>query len=184
MIPKNTIKLKTGYVAGLHKRVFSDPLLMLAFGFGFGLTKRAPGTFGTIPGVAIVLIFHWMACQISLPSQYIIALALIILTPLAVYVCGRASEKLGVHDYGGIVFDEIIGIMIPFAILPANGLTLLIAFIWFRIFDAIKPWPISWMDRNIGGGFGIVFDDVAAGLVATVATFYTVNWLSNFNGLS
>lgn len=177
---ENKIKHKEGYIPGLHRRVFTDPVLLIAFGFGFGLSKKAPGTFGTLPGIALVFLLYWAAYQLSMPSQYIIVLALVILAPLSVRICGMASEKLGVHDYGGIVLDEVIGIMIPFTILPVNWLTLLIAFIWFRFFDALKPWPISWMDRNIGGGFGIVFDDVAAGLVATVASIYTIKALSHF----
>src|SRR5213078_1870859 len=88
------------------------------------------------------------------------------------WVCGRSAKLLGVPDYNGIVFDEIVGYLVTAApLLPALGLVhrpywpwLLAAFVLFRIFDIWKPWPIRRLDEAVHGGFGIMLDDLVAGL--------------------
>jgi len=81
-------------------------------------------------------------------------------------ICGRAAEKLGEHDYNGIVWDEVAGYLITMWLVPATWQTIIAGFILFRIFDILKPWPIRWIDRQIGGGLGIMLDDVLAAVFA------------------
>jgi phosphatidylglycerophosphatase A len=92
---------------------------------------------------------------------------------------------LGIHDPGEIVIDEVVGQWMCLLVVPLAGAWMdiawmLIAFVAFRIFDIIKPWPIRWVDRRVGGGFGIMFDDVLAGVFAMVSlaviVHLTVGW--------
>lgn len=156
-------------IPDLARRVWRDPVLWLAFGFGSGLAPRAPGTFGTLPGIALAWLIAALAASYAVPEGYLVAIAVVLLSPLGVFLCGRASEKLGVHDHGGIVFDEIVGVLIPFILIPVTPLNLLWGFLAFRLFDVLKPWPISWLDRRVSGGLGIMVDDLLAGIFALVA---------------
>ncbi|MGC9458090.1 MAG: phosphatidylglycerophosphatase A family protein [Halothiobacillaceae bacterium] len=140
-------------------RVLRDPLLFVAFGFGTGLSPRAPGTVGTLAGLPFVL-------ALAPFSPWVALVAVVLFFAAGVWLCDRASEKLGVHDHGGIVWDEIVGLMITFLWVPLSIWTLLAGFLLFRFFDILKPWPIRWLDRHVGGGFGIMIDDVLAGLFA------------------
>jgi phosphatidylglycerophosphatase A len=95
--------------------------------------------------------------------QYVIILFYFI---LGSYLSGILSDELGVHDYGGVNCDEVVGflfLMLPF---PCTWQYLLLGFILFRFFDIIKPFPIGWIDRYIVGGFGMMFDDIVAAIMA------------------
>jgi phosphatidylglycerophosphatase A len=149
------------------RTVLTSPVHLIAFGFGSGLAPRAPGTFGTLVGIPFWLLLGGLA-----PWTYGgVILALFI---LGSWVCGLSAERLGVHDYGGIVFDEVVGYLITtLPMLPGLGLPspagwkgILVAFLLFRFFDILKPWPIRLLDRHVGGGFGIMIDDVLAGVFA------------------
>lgn len=164
-----TSQQKNPPIPDLARRVWRDPILWLAFGFGSGLAPKAPGTFGTLPGVALAWLIAALAASLSLPVGYLMAVAVVLLFPIGVFLCGRASEKLGVHDYGGIVFDEIVAVLIPFILIPVTPLNLLWGFLAFRFFDVLKPWPIRWLDRHVSGGLGIMVDDLLAGVFALVA---------------
>jgi phosphatidylglycerophosphatase A len=94
---------------------------------------------------------------------------LIISGLIGVYICGVASEKLGVHDHGGIVWDEFVGLWIAMICLPVSWLSIILGFGLFRFFDIVKPWPISWADKNVSGGLGIMLDDVFAGFAAAAS---------------
>ena len=85
-----------------------------------------------------------------------------------IWICGRTSSDLGVHDHGGIVWDEIIGYLLAMALAPDGWIWILVGFLLFRFFDILKPWPIRWCDQRVAGGFGIMFDDLLAGLYAGV----------------
>ncbi|MGD9499045.1 MAG: phosphatidylglycerophosphatase A [Halothiobacillus sp.] len=161
--------LKNPPIPHLARRVWRDPVLWLAFGFGSGLAPKAPGTFGTLPGVALAWLIGMLAASLAVPAGYLTAAVVLLLAPIGVFLCGRASEKLGVHDHGGIVFDEIVGVLIPFILIPVTPLNLLWGFLAFRVFDVIKPWPISWLDRHVSGGLGIMVDDLLAGIFALAA---------------
>ncbi|MDA9919587.1 phosphatidylglycerophosphatase A [Porticoccaceae bacterium] len=136
-----------------------SPTLMLAFGFGSGLSKYAPGTLGTIAAIPL----WWLLTQLSQPLYLSLVLVAAI---VGVSICGRAAEQLGVHDHGGIVWDEFVGLWVAMAFLPVSPVSLVLGFSLFRFFDIVKPWPISWLDKNISGGLGIMIDDIAAGLAA------------------
>ena len=85
---------------------------------------------------------------------------------IGIWLCGRTSSDLGVHDHGGIVWDEWVGLLVALWQVPAGWGWLLAGFLLFRLFDIVKPWPISWLDRRVAGGFGIMVDDLLAGLYA------------------
>ena len=136
-----------------------SPVLLLAFGFGSGLSSKAPGTMGTLAAIPLWYLF----AQIPQPV-YILLVALCAI--VGIFICGSAADKLGVHDHGGIVWDEFVGFWITMTFLPATYVYALLGFVLFRLFDILKPWPISWLDKNVGGGLGIMIDDVVAGLAA------------------
>jgi len=142
-------------------RVFSDPVLWLAFGFGSGLAPRAPGTAGTLMAIPLFLLLD----QLSF-TGYLLATALITVT--GVGICGRASRVLGVHDHPGIVWDEFAGFLISMVAAPEGWAGIVAGFVLFRLFDIWKPWPIGWVDQKVHGGLGIMLDDVLAGLMAAV----------------
>ena len=147
--------------ARLKKVALGTPSGFLAFGFGAGLSPFAPGTIGTL--VAIPFIF-------GLRSLGDIGFwnTLLLLFVLGVAVCGRASRELGVHDHGGIVWDEMVGYWLSVAFVPLQWHWLLLAFFLFRFFDIYKPWPIRQLDRKVSGGFGIMIDDIIAGLFTLI----------------
>lgn len=136
-----------------------SPVLLLAFGFGSGLSPKAPGTVGTIAAIPL-----WYLLVQLPPQTYVVVVAICVI--IGIFICGSAADKLGVHDHGGIVWDEFVGFWITMAFLPVSYVSVLVGFILFRLFDIFKPWPISWLDKNIGGGLGIMIDDVVAGLAA------------------
>lgn len=141
------------------KEILLDPILCLAFGFGSGLAKKAPGTCGTLAAVPIYL-------ALIQTSYLIYALATIISSIVGIWICGIAADRLGEHDFGGIVWDEIAGFLITMWFIPFSWFNLVMGFILFRAFDIIKPWPIKWIDQKVSGGFGIMLDDVIAGVFA------------------
>ena len=144
---------------------------MLAFGFGSGLSPKAPGTMGTLAAIPL----WWLLAQLPLSTYLVVVL---IAAVAGILICGRAADRLGVHDHGGIVWDEFVGFWIAMAALPVTWQSLILGFVLFRLFDILKPWPISWLDRRVSGGFGIMIDDVIAGLAAAgVITFLTASGL-------
>lgn len=136
-----------------------NPVHFLAFGFGSGLAPKAPGTFGTLAALPV----WWLAAQLPLWGYVVVLLAVIAVGP---YLCGRTAEDLGVHDHGGIVWDEIAGFLLTMLLVPVSWYTALAGFLLFRLFDIAKPWPIGWLDRQVEGGTGIMVDDLVAGLYA------------------
>ncbi|MCW9014956.1 MAG: phosphatidylglycerophosphatase A [Gammaproteobacteria bacterium] len=136
-----------------------NPVHFLALGFGSGLMPKAPGTFGTLAAIPVYLLF-------SLLSMELYIAAVILLSLVGVWICGYTSRKLGVHDHPGIVIDEFAGYLITMIALPTTGLWIVVGFILFRIFDILKPWPISWLDKHVHGGLGIMLDDILAGFFA------------------
>ena len=97
-------------------------------------------------------------------------------TVVGVRICDIAAEKLGEHDFGGIVWDEIAGYLITMWLVPLTWQTIIAGFILFRFFDILKPWPIKWLDRKVHGGFGIMIDDVLAGVFAGALLLLAVDW--------
>jgi phosphatidylglycerophosphatase A len=143
------------------KQIMTDPVLFLAFGFGSGLAKKAPGTCGTLAAVPLYLLIF--------PTGSLIYAALTLLAIVAgIWICGNAADKLGEHDFGGIVWDEIAGYLITLLWIPFSWQAVVLGFILFRVFDILKPWPIKVADRRVTGGFGIMLDDVLAAIIANL----------------
>ncbi|MBZ9611997.1 phosphatidylglycerophosphatase A family protein [Rheinheimera maricola] len=134
----------------------------LALGFGSGLAARAPGTFGTLAAVPLVALLLWLG-QVYL-LIFVVAGAI-----LGVFLCGQTAKDVGEHDHKAIVWDEIVGYAITLLWAPLHWQTLLLGFVLFRLFDIVKPWPISLLDKHIHGGLGIMLDDIAAGVAALIA---------------
>ena len=140
-------------------RVFRDPVHFLALGFGSGCAPKAPGTFGTLAAIPLYLLMQPLPLWIYL-----------LLTvggfALGVWICDRTARDLGVHDHPAIVWDEVIGYWITMIAAPSGWLWVIAGFALFRLFDILKPWPIRQADQQVGGGFGIMFDDVLAAVYA------------------
>jgi len=146
----------------LDFRTLLDPVHFVALGFGSGLAPRAPGTFGTL----VALLPAWW-CY-GLPMAWRVAVVAAVVA-LGVWVCGESAKRLGVHDHGGIVFDEIAGLMLTALAVPQNTFFWWsLAFVLFRIFDIWKPWPIREVDHRLAGGAGIMLDDLIAAVYAAV----------------
>ena len=144
-----------------NKAILANPIHLLAFGFGAGLFPKAPGTVGTAVAVLIYLV---------LPSmQPVIYAGLILLSfVFGIWICGKTSEDLGVHDHGGIVWDEFVGYWVTMFMAPSGLFWVLLGFVFFRLLDIFKPWPIKWADKELAGGLGIMLDDVLAGIMAAL----------------
>ena len=141
------------------RQILSDPILFLAFGFGSGLAKKAPGTFGTLAAIPV----YWLFAQANL---FVYSLLTLTVTVAGIWICDIAAKRLDEHDFGGIVWDEIAGYLITLWLVPLTWQAMALGFVLFRLFDILKPWPISWLDRNVSGGLGIMLDDVLAGIFA------------------
>ena len=143
----------------IETRQLRNPVILLALGFGSGLSPWAPGTAGTVVGVLLYLLMQGL----PLVSYLLITACLFI---VGIWICTYTAERLGVHDHPAIVIDEIVGYLITMVAAPEGWLPVVIGFLLFRLLDAVKPWPISWFDRAITGGRGIMLDDVVAGGIA------------------
>jgi phosphatidylglycerophosphatase A len=151
------------------RELLRNPDHLFAFGFGSGLAPFAPGTFGTLAAIPV----YWLIQDLTLPLY---VLWLVVTFALGVYWCDRSSRRLGVHDHGGIVWDEMVGYWITMLLAPTGLVWIVIGFVLFRIFDVLKPWPINWLDRRVGGGFGIMIDDVLAGVYALIVLQLLAWW--------
>ena len=134
----------------------------IAFGAGAGLAPRAPGTAGTAIAIPIYL-------TIAAEPIAVYSLVVAVVIAVGIWVCGRTAHDLGVHDHPGIVLDEIAGFLVAMTALPFDWRWIAAGFVAFRVFDIAKPWPISLADRRVGGGLGIMLDDVMAGALACAA---------------
>jgi phosphatidylglycerophosphatase A len=151
------------------KFLLQHPAHFLALGFGSGLARRAPGTFGTLVGLPAFALLLLLPESAHLP---IIALLFLIGIP----ICTRTGNALGVSDHGGIVWDEIVAMLLVLEFTPHHWLWWLAAFALFRLFDIWKPAPIRQCDAKLKGGFGVMFDDLLAALYA-IATLKALQWL-------
>ena len=163
------LRLTYGKTKLTPKQIMTDPVLFLAFGFGSGLVKKAPGTMGTVAAIPVYLLMAQF-------NFWIFSLLTLIITIIGVWICDLAAKKLKVHDFGGIVWDEIAGYLITMwftvAFIPYSWTAIITGFILFRIFDIFKPQPIKWVDSKVEGGLGIMLDDVIAAVFAGLILFF------------
>jgi phosphatidylglycerophosphatase A len=148
--------------AGQRRALLRHPAGWLACGFGAGLSPLAPGTAGSL-----VALLPWIALRELPPPYYAAAVTLAFV--IGVWACGWAVQVLKIDDPGAVVWDEFVGQWIaltPLLWLARDALWICAGFILFRIFDIAKPWPVSWADRAVGGGLGVMLDDVIAGAYA------------------
>ena len=155
-------------------RMLLNPLHFISMGFGSGLSAFAPGTMGTLAAIPLYLLCaHYIGWSYSNPENFIILFLVMLLIGS---VCGHYTGKaLGVTDHGAIVWDEVIGYFVTMFVVPYDSLSMISLMIWvvagffiFRFFDIFKPWPASWVDKNVKNGFGVMFDDVIAGAFSAV----------------
>ena len=144
-----------------NKAILANPIHLLAFGFGAGLSPKAPGTMGTVVAVLIYLVLP------SMPPTIYVGLILLSFV-FGIWICGKTAEDLGVHDHGGIVWDEFVGYWVTMFMAPSGLFWVLLGFVLFRLLDIFKPWPIKWADKELAGGLGIMLDDVLAGIMAAL----------------
>jgi len=136
--------------------LFSHPAHLLAFGFGSGLARKAPGTFGTL----VAFPMYWYLAPRLTDAVFLFVL--IWAFAIGVWVCDITGKALGVADYGGMVWDEIVAFVLVLFFTPPGWQWALLAFALFRFFDIVKPPPIRYFDSNWHGGLGVMFDDLLA----------------------
>jgi phosphatidylglycerophosphatase A len=144
--------------------------LLLGSGFGSGYFSLAPGTAGTVVGIC----FFWCFSKFS-PPLYLITLLSFIF--LSVWIADGAEKIFQQKDSRTIVIDEIAGFLVTMLWIPFTVITVGIGFLLFRLLDILKPYPACWIDRNLSGGWGIVLDDVAAGIYANLILQGIVHWM-------
>jgi phosphatidylglycerophosphatase A len=150
------LKLNANQIA---KRVWQDPGYFIAFGFGSGLLPIAPGTWGTLAAIPLYLLIS----TLSLPLYLAVVLIAFVIGVLA---SAYVTRTLGEKDYGGIVWDEVVGYLLTMFMAPCGLFWIVAGFFLFRLFDIVKPPPIRWVDEQVAGGLGVMLDDVLAAVPA------------------
>lgn len=141
------------------------PAFLLATWFGSGLLPKIPGTWGS----AAALPFAWVIASYGGPWS-LLAAALIAFA-VGIWAADIYSRHAGIKDAGPIVIDEVAGQWLTLALFVPDATTYLIGFVLFRVADIAKPWPANWADRSLPGGFGVMLDDLVAGVYAGLALF-------------
>lgn len=150
----------------LTQSIWHNPVHIIACGFGIGLCPYFPGTLATIAAIPLAIFLS----HFSLPYY---AATCVILFIAGIYLCGKTNRDFQTDDHPAAVFDEIATFPITLIAVPMTWPWILAAFILFRFFDIVKPWPISWVDKNIHGGFGVMFDDLLAAAI-TLAILHII----------
>ena len=142
----------------------AHPVHWFAFGFGTGLMPVAPATWGSL----LAAIIFWFLP----PLGTVVWLVLVaVLFAMGVWICGASARRLGVHDHSDIVWDEIVGMLATLTFVPREIGWIALAFLTFRVMDVLKPWPIRDVDHRLGGGLGIMLDDLLAALYAALTVY-------------
>ncbi len=140
----------------------ADPAILLATWFGAGHMRKAPGTWGSAAALPFAWVIVWLGGWQTLLA------AAVLLFPIGCWAAKRYMAAIGSHDPGAVVVDEVVGQWLVLLVAPLDPLSYLIGFALFRLFDITKPWPIRVADRSVGGGFGVMFDDVLAAVYAVI----------------
>ena len=135
---------------------FSHPAHAIALGFGAGLSRRAPGTAGTLLAWAL----GWLLLDDQAPVVQFAVLAVAFV--LGIWACGLTGRHLGVADHGAMVWDEVVAFLVVLVVLPKTLAWQAAGFVLFRAFDILKPPPIRWLERSLHGGLGVMADDILA----------------------
>jgi len=141
--------------------MMKSPARILALGFGTGLAPIVPGTFGTLVALPFIFLF-------SAGPLWFYLIGIVGVSAIGIWAAETACNDMGAHDHNSIVWDEVAGYLVTMLLLPLTWQWLLAGFILFRLVDILKPWPINLLDRNVHGGFGVMIDDIAAGVVCCV----------------
>lgn len=149
--------------------IWTNPIHFIACGFGIGACPFFPGTLATIAAIPLIL-------MLSNTTHGIYLLACIILFFVGVYICGKTNRDFKTDDHSAACFDEIATFPIAMLGIAPTWYFLLIAFVLFRFFDIVKPWPIRWIDQHVHGGWGVMLDD----LLAAIATLIIMIVISHF----
>lgn len=150
--------------------VWTKPTHFIAFGFGVGAFPFAPGTWGTLLTIPFYLLLQNLHWQIYL-------LIVTVITVASIWICDKVTKEIGVEDHQGMCLDEIVGFLVTMIAAPKGWGWIVFGFVLFRLFDIWKPWPIRVADKKVHGGFGIILDDVLAG-VYSLAIIQLVAWVS------
>ena len=149
-------------MSALSWRDGKDAEVLLACGFGSGFLPKAPGTWGSVFGL---LVWWWLLA----PTPWFVQLGVAATTfALGWWVVGRVTRRYGCHDDPAIVIDEIVGIWVALLGIGQSWILALFGFVLFRLLDIAKPWPIGLADRRVPGGFGVMFDDLIAGVLVAI----------------
>lgn len=141
--------------------IWKNPLHFIAFGFGTGAIPIAPGTFGTLIAIPFYLF-------LSTYSATFYLIATVIITIFSIWLCEKISLEINIHDHQGMCIDEVVGYLVTMLYAPYGWGWIILGFVLFRIFDIWKPWPIRQLDTKIRNGFGMIIDDVVAGIYSFI----------------
>jgi phosphatidylglycerophosphatase A len=147
------------------------PAFWLATWFGTGLLPFAPGTWASL----VALPFAWALIRLGGPWLLLAATAVVF--GLGLWAADRYMAATGEHDPSAVVIDEIAGQWLTLCLAPLHPLAYLLGFVLFRITDVLKPWPVGWLDRRVGGAFGVMIDDLAAAVYAGFALWLIARWV-------
>jgi phosphatidylglycerophosphatase A len=172
MLAANLSQLKKVDMTISPDRAFllRHPAHFFALGFGAGLAPKAPGTFGTLVGLPL-----FAALMLRPEASHLLIIAVLFL--IGIPICQKTGDALGVSDHGGIVWDEIVAMMLVLEFTPHTWPWWAAAFVLFRLFDIWKPFPIRQCDAHLKGGFGVMFDDLLAAGYA-IAALKALLWLT------
>lgn len=145
----------------IPKQVFTNPLYFIAFGLGSGISPIAPGTVGTLLAIPFFLLLQ------NLSLSYYITFVVFFIA-VSSWISDRVSREIHIHDHPGMNIDEFAGFFVTMINAPYGFWWVVLGFALFRIFDILKPWPIHVLDEKVHGGFGMILDDVVAGLFAMI----------------
>ena len=154
---------------------FGSPVVLLATWFGSGLMPIASGSWGS----AAALPFAYLILRAGGPDAgaYLLGGAALVVFVVGVWAAGIYARHAGIGDPGAIVIDEVAGQWLTLTVAPPRLIEFALGFFLFRLFDVLKPWPANWADRRVKGGFGVMLDDVFAGIYAALVLWGIERWL-------
>lgn len=150
----------------------ADPAVMAATVFGIGWLPKAPGTWGSL---AALPVGWWLMAS---GGPWVLAAVAAVVFGIGIWACAGYARATGTHDAGACVIDEVVGQWLVLLVTPLDPLFYLAAFLAFRFFDILKPWPTGWADRAVHGGFGVMLDDVLAGIQGAAVMGIVVHLLT------